>query len=164
MDTLPVTLDGYLQEAPRYTVDPQGLAVLRWRLLLPVTDDQGDYSLVTCLMTDPHLDPDAMADAYPAGTYVQVTGELHLPGPGQPQLLLVAADLAPVDDPATEPMPTTVTVHQVLPVGPYTAASTTTDTGTWWHLWDRAGRYAGQANDPGLLSEVIARHHAAHGD
>ena len=160
MDTQHLTLDGYLHATPRLTTTPDGLPVLRWGLLLPTTDDQGDYSLITCLLADPHLEADILADAYPAGAYVQVTGQLLLPQPGQPQLLLVAVDLAPVDDPEDDPMPEAATVHQVMPFGPYTAASATTGSATWWHLWDAAGRYVGQASDPDLLGHVIARHQA----
>ncbi|WP_262062637.1 RRQRL motif-containing zinc-binding protein [Streptomyces sp. STR69] len=32
----------------------------------------------------------------------------------------------------------------------------------WWHAWSPAGSYAGQANDPGLLALLIARHRYDH--
>ncbi|MFJ9749578.1 hypothetical protein [Streptomyces chartreusis] len=44
----------------------------------------------------------------------------------------------------------------------YTIAVTSEDyRGTvsfWWHAWSAAGSYAGQANDPELLTLLIARH------
>ncbi|MEV7940888.1 hypothetical protein AB0O82_32765 [Kitasatospora sp. NPDC088264] len=170
MTTQHLTLDGYLQESPRLSTAPDGHTVLRWRLLLPLADDQGDYSLITCLLPDPRLGDDDSdgahyAAAYPAGTYVQVTGHLHLPTPDEPQLLLVAAGLATVEDPADEPMPASATVHQVLPYGPYICASVTTPAdGTWWHLWDRGGRFIGQARDIDLLGGVIATYQAGASD
>ncbi|MGW3077857.1 hypothetical protein [Kitasatospora sp. NPDC001132] len=155
-DLAPTTVTGYLHEAPRLTA-PHGPALLRWRLLLPTTE-AGDYSLLTCMLPDPHhdLDETTVRDAYPAGTYVEVTGYLLTPTPDQPLLLLVAHDLAPVDDPQDEPMPTTAVVRDLAPYGPYqSAAVTTPDGATWWHLWDATGHWIGHTTDPALLDHVI---------
>ncbi|MFF2123457.1 hypothetical protein ACFVXH_39635 [Kitasatospora sp. NPDC058184] len=160
------TVVGYLHEAPRLTT-LHGSAILRWVLVLPAEGSPGGYSLLTCMLPDPHrdLDETTLHDAYPAGTYVQVTGHLLTPTPDQPLLLLVAGDLAPAGDPQDEPMPTDATVHDLAPYGPYQSAAVTTPDGvTRRHLWDTAGRWIGHTTDPALLTPAVTRHQPTVGD
>ncbi|MEW1761530.1 hypothetical protein AB0393_34160 [Streptomyces cyaneofuscatus] len=136
MDTEPIALDGFLEEA---TVpgDLHG-STARFRLTVSPTDERTDEMVLPCGVTDPELAHAVLHDLVPGDT-LRVTGHLHLPRtPGEPMWLAVTT-LAVLDTALLLTDPASVATAVLERYGSYVCwfdadtdgVDVFTETGTW---------------------------------
>ncbi|MFD8958833.1 hypothetical protein ACFXKH_38040 [Streptomyces caelestis] len=162
MDTEPLVLDGFLDEA---TVpgDLHG-STARLRLTVSPTDERTDEMILPCTVTDPELAHVVIHDLVP-GDRLRVTGYLQLPRTPDEPMWLVVATLAVLE---TAPLLTnlapdaTAVLERYGPYLCYFDADTTVV-----EIFTETGQPVGTAPDPdkiGALLEAFEQRQAAGGE
>ncbi|MFJ4710090.1 hypothetical protein ACIP6I_35395 [Streptomyces anulatus] len=150
MDTAPIALDGFLDEA---TVpgDLHG-STARFRLTVSPTDERTEEMILPCTVTDPALAHAVIHDLVP-GDKLRVTGYLRLPRtPDEPMWLVVAA-LAVLETAPLLSDPDTLATAVLERYGPYVCwfDADTSDV----EVFTDAGAWVGTAPEPNGFSELL---------
>lgn len=136
MDTEPIVLDGFLEEA---TVpgDLHG-STARFRITVSPTDERTDEMVLPCGITDPELAHAVLNDLV-SGDKLRVTGHLCLPRTPDDPVWLAVSTLAVLETAPLLTDPAAVTTAVLERYGPYAcwfdadtdAVDVFTETGTW---------------------------------
>ncbi len=162
MDTEPIVLDGFLEEA---TVpgDLHG-STARFRLTVSPTDERTDEMVLPCGVTDPELAHAVLNDLVP-GDKLRVTGHLHLPRTPDDQVWLAVSTLAVLETAPLLADPGAVTTAVLERFRPYLCYVDADTTGV--EVFTETGQPVGTAPDPdkiGALPDPFEESQAVDGE
>ncbi|CAM5327970.1 hypothetical protein [Streptomyces griseus] len=153
MDTEPIVLDGFLEDA---TVpgDLHG-STARFRLTASPTDERTDEMILPCNVTDPALALAVIHDLSP-GDKIRVTGHLRLPRTPDEPMWLAVSTLAVLETAPLLSDPATLATAVLERYGPYVCYSDA-DTSEV-EVFTETGEPVGTAPDPDKIGALIKDH------